>query len=191
MYRRLIWIALLVPLALSLSACGKKAPQTATDLSVETETVADVAPAPVPTPPPPAPAADDLYAMDLDTLNRYVREKGLLADVYFDFDRSELRADAAERLSRNAAFLAEHPSFVVTVEGHADERGTNEYNLALGQDRASSTRRYLGSLGVAGQRLDVVSYGEERPQCTDPAEDCWWRNRRAHLRITGRTSDAG
>jgi peptidoglycan-associated lipoprotein len=191
MYRRLIWIAPAAAARPVAHRLRQEGPQTAADLSVETETVADVTPTPRPEPAPPAPAADDLYAMDIDSLNRYVREKGLLADVYFDFDRSELRTDAAERLSRNAAFLAEHPSFVVVVEGHADERGTNEYNLALGQDRASSTRRYLGSLGVSGQRLDVVSYGEERPECTDPGEDCWWKNRRAHFRITGRSSDAG
>ncbi len=91
----------------------------------------------------------------------------MIGDVFFDFDQSELRADARDRLAKNAEFLAAHPQFTVTIEGHCDERGTNEYNLALGDRRAAAARDYLQSLGVAADRLRTISYGEERPFCTD------------------------
>ena len=78
--------------------------------------------------------------------------------------------------------------FMVTIEGHADERGTNEYNLALGERRANAVSDYLGSLGVAGDRLRTISYGEERPVCTESDESCWSQNRRAHMVITGRAN---
>lgn len=116
-----------------------------------------------------------------------MRDRGLLGDVYFDFDRAELKAEARERLSRNADFLKSRPEFLVTVEGHCDERGTNEYNLALGDRRATATRDYLVSLGVAASRIKIISYGEERPVCRDSNEGCWWQNRRSHFVVTGRT----
>jgi peptidoglycan-associated lipoprotein len=82
--------------------------------------------------------------------------------------------------------MREHPEYTFTVEGHADERGTNDYNLALGQERAASASSYLQSLGVDAGRLRNISYGEERPVCTEQSETCWQRNRRAHFVITGR-----
>jgi peptidoglycan-associated lipoprotein len=179
----------LIPLlALALVAAGgcakKKAPATAAEMPIETERVAETpqAPAAEPTPAP----ETDIWSGDLAALNAYVREQGLLQTVYFDFDRAELRPDARERLAGNARFLEQRPELIVAIEGHADERGTNEYNLALGDRRAESTRSYLGSLGVEGERTKAVSYGEERPECTDSAEDCWWRNRRAEFVIVGR-----
>jgi peptidoglycan-associated lipoprotein len=114
--------------------------------------------------------------------------QGLLGDVYFDFDQYELRADARDRLARNAEFLKSHPEFQVRIEGHCDERGTNEYNLALGERRAAAARDYLVSLGVPASKLQTISYGEERPQCTSGDEGCWQQNRRAHFVVTGRAN---
>ncbi|HET6372523.1 MAG TPA: peptidoglycan-associated lipoprotein Pal [Candidatus Polarisedimenticolia bacterium] len=119
-------------------------------------------------------------------MNRYVVEQGLLNPVYFDYDRSGLGDDARSTLQRNAAFMREHPEFVVTIEGHCDERGTIEYNLGLGQLRASSARGYLSDLGVPKERMRTVSFGREKPFCTEAREACWSSNRRAHFAITDR-----
>jgi peptidoglycan-associated lipoprotein len=119
-------------------------------------------------------------------VNDYVHAQGLLGDVYFDYDRSELRPEARTRLEANARFLKEHPQFVVTIEGHCDERGTIEYNIALGDRRASAAKRFLEESGVAAGTLRAVSYGKERPVCFESREDCWSKNRRAAFVITGR-----
>ncbi|MCP5120671.1 MAG: peptidoglycan-associated lipoprotein Pal, partial [bacterium] len=110
-----------------------------------------------------------------------------LEEIYFDYDKSDLRPDARESLSKNADWLKkDYNTAVVELEGHCDERGTEQYNLALGERRARGAMDYLASLGVPAQRLRVVSYGEERPQCTASNEDCWQRNRRAHPRIVSK-----
>ena len=101
-----------------------------------------------------------------------------LKDIHFEFDRYELRADAREALDANAKWLREHPSVRVEIEGHCDERGTNEYNMGLGAKRAQAARDYLVSLKISAQRLSTVSYGEEIPVCTEHAESCWEKNRR-------------
>ena len=101
-----------------------------------------------------------------------------LKDIHFEFDRYELRADARETLDTNANWLKENPLIRVEIEGHCDERGTNEYNLALGAKRARAARDYLVSLGIPLNRLSTVSYGEEIPVCTEHAESCWEKNRR-------------
>ncbi len=121
---------------------------------------------------------------DLRDLNMFAHENGLLGDVYFEFDKSDLSTKATDRLAANAAFMREHPNLSFTSEGHCDERGTNGYNLALGDRRANTASGYLGSLGVSNS-VSSVSYGEERPQCSTSAESCWSRNRRAHFVITG------
>ena len=106
-------------------------------------------------------------------------------DVYFDYDRAELREDAREALEANADLLrrifANDPNFIVVIEGHADERGSAEYNIGLGDRRATITREFLIQLGVPGNRLRTLSLGEERPACTIENEVCYQRNRRAHL----------
>jgi peptidoglycan-associated lipoprotein len=100
-----------------------------------------------------------------------------LKDVYFDFDRYDLRADARDTLKANAAWLKQNPSSSVEIEGHCDERGTSEYNLALGAKRAQTAKDYLVNLGVAQQRLSTISYGEELPVCSENNEECWQKNR--------------
>lgn len=108
-----------------------------------------------------------------------------LKPVYFDFDKSEIRPDAAKTLDANAAWLLEHPGYAVLIEGHCDERGTNAYNLALGDRRARAALNYLVAHGVAASRFRTISYGEERPVCFERAEACWWKNRRGHFLVKG------
>ena len=104
-----------------------------------------------------------------------------LDDVYFDFDRFAIRSDAREALEVNAGRLRDNDNWTLMIEGHCDERGTIAYNLVLGERRAEAVKRYLEELGVPGHKIDVVSYGKERPFCTDHSEECWQDNRRAHF----------
>jgi len=104
-----------------------------------------------------------------------------MGDVFYDFDSSNLSTDAQDLLRQNAAWLERNSSKDAVIEGHCDERGTNEYNLALGQRRAGSAKTYLVKLGVASSRLETVSYGEERPFDAGKNEDAWAKNRRAHF----------
>ena len=110
-------------------------------------------------------------------------ESAALRDVYFDFDRYDVRAGDKGTLDENAKWLKSNQSALLLIEGHADERGTNEYNLALGERRAKATRDYLVSVGIDAGRITVISYGEERPTCTEKAEGCWAKNRRAHFLV--------
>jgi peptidoglycan-associated lipoprotein len=104
-----------------------------------------------------------------------------LRDIHFDFDRYDIRPGDAKILDENARWLTANASYVILIEGHADERGTDEYNLALGERRAKSTLNYLTSQGIPAGRVTVISYGEERPRCTEHNETCWSKNRRAHF----------
>ena len=108
-------------------------------------------------------------------------QTGVLADVYFEFDRSELAAEAREVLQRNSDWIKENPGVQIEIEGHADNRGTNEYNLALGSRRAQAVKDYLVTLGVAPERFSTISYGEELPVCGESSDECWQMNRRAHF----------
>ncbi|HUB82878.1 MAG TPA: OmpA family protein [Bryobacteraceae bacterium] len=139
----------------------------------------------VATPPPPAPAPPPPPAATRQTVEERVSSE--TQDAYFDYDKSDIRGDARDALTKDAAalksILADFPNAVITVEGHCDERGSAEYNIGLGDRRASSAKEFLVSLGVPGDRLKTVSYGKERPQCTESTESCWQRNRRAHLSV--------
>jgi len=106
-----------------------------------------------------------------------------LQDIHFDFDRYDIRRDDAKTLDVNAAWLKSNATHLVLIEGHCDERGTNEYNVALGERRAKSAMDYLVSQGVRANRITIVSYGEERPLCTEHSEACWSKNRRAHFLV--------
>ena len=101
-----------------------------------------------------------------------------LKEVYFDFDSYDLRKDARETLKANAAWLRDNPAVIVDIEGHCDERGTNDYNMALGAKRAQAAMDYLTALGVTSDRLSTTSYGEEVPVCEEHTEECWQKNRR-------------
>jgi len=106
-------------------------------------------------------------------------------DAYFDYDKSDIREDARAALTRNATalktLLSDYAGQSVLIEGHCDERGSAEDNLGLGDRRGSSAREFLVQLGVPADRLKTVSYGKERPQCTESTEDCWQKNRRVHF----------
>jgi peptidoglycan-associated lipoprotein len=106
-----------------------------------------------------------------------------LKPIHFDFDKSTIRPGDAKVLDASADWLREHPGYILLIEGHCDERGTNEYNLALGERRAKAAMSYLASRGVRAERVSTISYGEERPACTDANESCWTRNRRAQFLV--------
>jgi peptidoglycan-associated lipoprotein len=109
-----------------------------------------------------------------------------LRDVHFDFDKYDIRPADAKVLDTNAGWLKSNPNHLILIEGHCDERGTNEYNLALGERRAKSTMNYLVSQGVQASRITIISYGEERPTCAQKNEECWGKNRRAHFLVKPR-----
>lgn len=123
---------------------------------------------PPPPPPPPQPSLDELFRKEV-------------LDAYFDYNKADIRPDARIALSKTADFLKNYPQIKVTVEGHCDERGSTEYNLALGDRRANAVKQYLVSLGIAADRISSVSYGKEKPFCTESNETCWQQNRRGHF----------
>lgn len=171
--------AAILPLA---QGCKKKPPTTTADARPPVEAPAPPEIVPPPPAPPPAETVESIDTTPLDELNR----KQYLKDAYFDYDQSDLRDDARSVLSANAEWLKRYPSIQVLIEGHCDERGTSAYNLALGDRRANAAREYVDSLGVAASRIRTVSYGKERPFCTESTEDCWQSNRRAHFVITAK-----
>ncbi|HZV95517.1 MAG TPA: peptidoglycan-associated lipoprotein Pal [Candidatus Nitrosocosmicus sp.] len=113
-------------------------------------------------------------------------ENSNLKDVFFDFDKYDIRADDAKTLDSNAGWLKSNANNLVLIEGHCDERGTNEYNLALGERRAKATMNYLVSQGIQANRITIISYGKERPVCNEKSEGCWQKNRRAHFLVKAR-----
>lgn len=143
------------------------------------------APTPVretPMPPPPALGEDPMASRSIDDLNR----DSPFQPAFFLFDSAELSADARAILDANASILKKYPTWVITVEGHCDERGTAEYNLALGERRAGAAQDYMVSLGIQAARIRTVSYGKEFPFDPGHDESAWARNRRAHIVITGK-----
>jgi peptidoglycan-associated lipoprotein len=111
-------------------------------------------------------------------------EESQLKDIHFDFDKSDIRPDARDTLKANADWIKANAKSKVQVEGHCDERGTNEYNLALGERRANAVKKYLVSLGIDADKLYTISYGEELPIDPGHSEDAWGKNRRAHFLVT-------
>jgi peptidoglycan-associated lipoprotein len=168
--------------AVSLGACKKNPP------AVAPAPVAPAIPPPAPPPPAPPPAAqiseyDRIKAMSADEIDKL----GLLTDIRFDYDKADLRDGDREILAKNAETLKKFNFLKISVEGHCDDRGTVEYNLALGDKRAKAAYDYLTSLGVTADRLKAISYGKEVPLCQQATEECWARNRRAHFTVTGKT----
>jgi peptidoglycan-associated lipoprotein len=191
MKHRLTWfLALIVTLIVTVSACSKKVPPPA-PAPPPPPAVPAAPPAP---PPPPAPAPappstpralteEEVFSRkSVDQLNA---EKPL-TDAYFDYDKSDLREDGRASLQKDSQYLKKWSSIVVSVEGHCDSRGSAEYNLALGSRRATAVKDYLVSLGVAANRITVVSKGKEQPFCGEESEACWQQNRRGHFIITAK-----
>ena len=170
--------------ALLSSGCGKKAPPPPPP-APPPAAPATPPPAPPPARPEVAPQVDEygrIKAMSTDEIDRL----GLLAEIRFDFDRYDIREADRPVLNKNAEVLKKFDFIRVTIEGHCDERGTVEYNLALGERRARAASDYLVSLGVGADRLRTVSYGKEVPVCQQSNEECWSRNRRDHFAVTGK-----
>lgn len=119
-----------------------------------------------------------------DLLLKHKRMPEILRDVYFDFDKYDIMENEKPVLKSVSGHLIENTEYKVLIEGHCDERGTNEYNLALGEKRALSAKKYILSLGVASSRMDAISYGEEKAVCAEKTESCWQRNRRVHFVVS-------
>jgi peptidoglycan-associated lipoprotein len=172
-----------------MGGCRKNVPQVAA--APPPPPAAPAPPPPPPPPPPPAPAPappapiSEEEAFRRKTLDQLNAERPL-GDVFFDLDQSEIRSDARTVLQTNADWMKKWNTTQIMLEGHADSRGSSEYNLALGTRRANSVRDYLVSLGVPATRVTVVSKGKEAPFCMDENEACWQQNRRGHFVITGK-----
>ena len=178
-------------LALGVAGCAKKAPAPAPAPPPPAPAPATTPPPPPPPPPPPAPAPEaprplteeEIFAKkSLEELNA---EKPL-GDVFFLYDSSTISEEGRATLQKNMEWLRKWTGTRVLVEGHCDSRGTPEYNLALGEQRAASVRDYLVSLGLPADRVTIVSKGEEQPFCTEEAESCFSQNRRGHFLITAK-----
>ena len=175
---RSVGLVLAAGLLVTAGCCTKKpAPTPAPEVKVEPTPV----PVPVPTEAPivapvAEPVAETLPA-DLAELNK----KGYLKDVFFDYDQYDIRADQRDALAANAEWLKKWPTVKIQVEGHCDERGSNKYNMALGDKRANAARDYLVSLDIDASRISTLSYGEERPFDTGHDEAAWAQNRRGHF----------
>lgn len=186
--------ALALLLLMTLGGCAKKQPPVARPLPPPPPGPATTVPARPPAPPQPEPVAepavvppeplkeDKLATGSLDELNR----EAPLKPVFFDLDRADLSQEAQGTLTANAGILKKYPTWIVTIEGHCDERGTAEYNLALGERRAVAAKAYLVSLGIDADRLRPVSYGKEFPFDPGHTEEAWAKNRRGHFVITAK-----
>jgi peptidoglycan-associated lipoprotein len=198
---RSVWFALAVAVGVTLAGCASKKPPVARPISPPSSVaIPDQVPVTPAAPPPQAatpaqPVADtpavrsDLSVKEdplatraIDDVNR----ESPLQPAFFDYDSAELTAEARTALDANAAVLKKYPTWVVTIEGHCDERGTAEYNLALGERRAVAAQAYLVSLAIAPARLRTVSYGKEFPFDPGSNEAAWAKNRRAHFVLTAK-----
>ncbi len=191
-------IALLLVVVATTSACSRKKPPVARptppppSTGVQTGNVPPPPPEPIAEPEPPVASVPfepgisgtsvDYNTRSLDELNR----ESPLQPVFFLLDSSDMVGETQATLQKNADILKQYPSWVVTIEGHCDERGTAEYNLALGERRAQSARAYLISLGIPANRLKTVSYGKEFPFDPGSNEEAWAKNRRAHFVVTSK-----
>ncbi|MDQ7839094.1 MAG: peptidoglycan-associated lipoprotein Pal [Thermodesulfobacteriota bacterium] len=177
---------LAITMAFLVSACAKrvcvseeeaKAPEAVTAKPAET-----VAPKPMAEEAMPTTGAPKEEVL---TMAESRTSAGLLP-VYFDFDKYNIRGDQPPTLDRNANWMKKNPAARIRIEGNCDERGSNEYNLALGERRANSAKDYLTNMGIAPERIETLSYGEERPLCPEHDEECWTKNRRADFATIGK-----
>ena len=186
----------IVTLALVPACRSKKTQEPVTHPS----TMAPEQPVPQVPPPPPAPTTvappsdfvqepavkEETLPADIEELNRVAQQRGYIADAFFAYDESTLSSDAQNALQTSASWLKKNPQYNLLIEGHCDERGTEQYNLALGDRRANTAKEYLMTLGVDSVRIRTVSYGEERPFDPGHDESAWAKNRRDHLVLVGK-----
>ena len=183
-------VAVLIAVTLTAGACAKKkveVPPPAAPTPAQPEATRPAQPPPPPSPPaapqPAAPTEEEIFSRTtLEELNN----QHPLADVLFGYDAIDLNEAARAVLQKNLQWLNRWKSTKIMVEGHADSRGTNEYNLALGERRADAVRDYLVSLGLGNDRIQIVSKGEEQPTCKEETEGCWQQNRRGFFIITAK-----
>ena len=177
--------------ALTVAACGKKTPPAviptpppvAAPAPEPTKPAPPPAPTPAPAPPPRALTEDEIFEKaTVEELNK----QGVLADAFFALDSVELNQESRGTIQKNSEYMKRRMSTKIMVEGHADSRGTNEYNLALAERRAGAVRDYLVGLGIAADRITIVSKGEEAPFCSEESESCWQQNRRGHFLFTAK-----
>ena len=177
--------------ALTVAACGKKTPPAVTPTPPPvaapapepTKPAPPPAPAPAPAPAPRALTEDEIFEKaTVDELNK----QGVLADAFFALDSVELNQESRGTIQKNSEYMKRRMSTKIMVEGHADSRGSNEYNLALAERRAGAVRDYLVGLGIAADRITIVSKGEEAPFCSEESESCWQQNRRGHFLFTAK-----
>ncbi len=166
--------------AVAISACKTTPPEVQEPVTETTE--------------PAAPVVEEATTIaapdprDFTDARNFDNSESLLSKrvIYFDFDKSEVKAEYRAIVAAHAAYISGHNSSRVTLEGHTDERGTREYNLGLGERRGNAVAGLLSAAGVMGSQLNIVSYGEERPVCRVSDEDCWWQNRRVEIVYTAR-----
>jgi peptidoglycan-associated lipoprotein len=187
------WIAAIAAVGLIGAGCHSKPPVASAPPPPSTPPPAPTRTAPPPAPPArdtnraapstPSPSDEELFRQkSLDELNR----EHPLGDAFFDLDKVTLRDDARSALAADATWLKRWSGTAILVQGHADERGTAEYNLALGQNRAKAVQDYLVSLGIPASRIRINSLGKDAPFCTGESESCWSQNRRGHFVITSK-----
>ena len=170
----LVVIAVAVVFALSLSGCGSKE-EVMEDITIEPEVVEDIE----------GVVEGDIPLDDVPDDTIYIEPLSkAFADIYFEFDQYRILDSDVATLQGIAAWLQEYPDARVLIEGHCDERGTDEYNMALGEQRALAARRYIVGLGIDSGRLTTISYGEDRPVAFGDTEDAWSQNRRAHFAVS-------
>lgn len=169
-------VILALVIAVSISSCKTTEPATDTSTDTTTKPATDVTTSAAPDP------------RDYTDARNFDNSESLLSKrvIYFDFDKSEVKSEYRAIVAAHATYVSAHNSARVTLEGHADERGTREYNLGLGERRGNSVSGLLSAGGAMGGQLDTVSYGEERPVCRVSDENCWWQNRRVEIVYTAR-----
>jgi len=170
MIRRLLFLGMIVSICLFVFwGCPKKAEETSGEPQKETATAAG---------PTQEKAAPEKAVAQAEPKEKAAAASTGLLPIYFDFDKSFVRNDAKDVMKTNAAWLKANPNVNVKIEGNCDERGTKEYNQARGQRRAVSAKKYLTDMGISAKRISLISYGKEKPSCTEATESCWQKNRR-------------
>jgi peptidoglycan-associated lipoprotein len=162
------WLVVVLALMLILPSCAKKETVPVEDVEEPIEEIA-------PPPPPPKPVEEPVEIEEEEV------ESLVLEDIFFDFDKYDIKSEYKAVLARNAELILDNPESRILIEGHCDERGTNEYNLALGEKRAKAAMDFYIAYGIPSGRFSMVSYGEERPFAFGHNEDAWQKNRRAHM----------
>jgi len=183
MHRASRFLTLSIVALVALGACKKKPPEVAPQ---PTQTPVASNPAPAPTPTCDA-ACEAAKAREAEEARRRAAEAGrlaLTATIYFHYDASDITDESRVKLDAKVPVMSQNGAVRIRIAGHTDSRGSDEYNLALGQRRAAAAKRYLTDRGIDASRIEIVSFGEERPTCTDEDESCWSKNRRDEFEIT-------